>query len=200
MSDTITAKGSDTKYQSHPEGQFVAQCVDTINLGEKVEEFAGKPPKITSKCAIVFRTGERNAETGEYIDVAGEFTVSMGEKANLRKFLEQWRGKPYKVEQIEEGVPLHKLTGQYGLLTVAHKTSRNNRTYAIIGACVGVPQQMQGTLKPYADYKRADFWETRKKEYADGVRAFKASRATAPDEEEFSDYPETDVDDTSLPF
>jgi hypothetical protein len=123
MSDTITAKGSDSKFKPHPEGQFVGQCVDTIDLGDNVETFIGKPTKLSHKCAIVFRTGEKNEQTGDYIDIAREFTVSMGDLANLRKFLEQWRGKPYTPEQIEEGVPLHKLTGNHGLLTVAHKLS-----------------------------------------------------------------------------
>ena len=43
-----------------------------IDLGEKVEAFPGMPEKLTHKCALVFRTGEINADTGELIDVAQE--------------------------------------------------------------------------------------------------------------------------------
>lgn len=197
MSDPITAKGGDTKFRPHPEGQFVGQCVDTIDLGEKVEQYADAPPKLVHKCAIVFRTGERNEQTGDYIDIAREFTVSMGELANLRKFLEQWRGKPYTADQIDEGVPLHKLTGNHALLTVSHKISGNQRTYANITACVGVPKQMQSTVTKYTDYQRAEYWETRKKEYADAARKFRAENGAAPDD----DFPAAlnDVDD-DLPF
>ena len=142
MSDAVIARGSDAKFTPHDAGQFVGQCVDVIDLGQKVEEFAGKPTKLAAKVALVFRTGERNAETGEYSDIAQEFTVSLNEKANLRKFLEQWAGKPYSDEQIEQGVALNALTGRHGLLTIAHKTSGKGRTYATIAACVGIPKQM----------------------------------------------------------
>src|SRR5579864_255671 len=109
IADPVVAKGNDSKFRPHPEGQFVGQCVDVIALGESVEEFAGQPQRLVQKCALVFRTGERNEDIGEFIDIAREFTVSMGEKANLRKFMEQWRGRPYTAEQIEAGVPLHKM-------------------------------------------------------------------------------------------
>jgi hypothetical protein len=196
MSDTITAKGSDSKFKPHPEGQYVGQCIDTIDLGDNVETFIGKPTKLSHKCAIVFRTGEKNEQTGDYIDIAREFTVSMGDLANLRKFLEQWRGKPYTPEQIEEGVPLHKLTGNHGLLTVAHKLSGQGRTYANITACVGIPKQMANSVEKYEGYVRADYWEEKKKGYAEAVRKFRAENAptTRDDEGDFAD------DDDDLPF
>lgn len=200
MPDTITAKGSDAKYRAHEEGQFVAQCVDCIDLGDKVEDFPGTPPKLAHKCALVFRTGERNPETGEYIDIAREFTVSMGDLANLRRFLEQWRGKPYTPEQIDAGVPLHKLAGNHALITVAQRQSAKGRTYANITACVGIPQQMRGNLPTYADYTRAEYWDTRKKEYAEVAARFRSNMAAAPDDD-FSDFPAPLADeDDSLPF
>lgn len=197
MSDTITAKGNDTKYKNHPEGQFVAQCVDTIDLGERVEQFQNQPKKLALKCALVFRTGEKNEDTGDYIDISREFTVSMGDLANLRKFLEQWRGKPYSPEQIEAGVPLHKLTANHGLVSVAHKTSGGGRTYANITACVGVPKQMAGNLPDYVKgYTRADYWADRKTAYAAEARLFRAENGAAPSDDDFG--PADDSDD--LPF
>lgn len=198
MSDQINAKGSDSKFRPHPEGQFVGVCVDTIDLGDRVETFAGTPAKLAHKCALVFRTGERNEATGEYIDIAREFTVSMGEKANLRKFLEQWRGKPYNIEQIEAGVPLHKLTGQPGLLTIAHKTSGQNRTYANITACVGVPKQMAATVHQYTDYVRADYWQEKKDSYAAEARKFRAEQTPTTMDDDDNGY--APADDSDLPF
>lgn len=198
MPDTIVAKGSDAKYKSHPEGQYVGVCVDAIDLGENVETFAGQPSKLAHKCALVFRTGERNEQTGEYIDIGREFTVSMSEKANLRKFLEQWRGKPYTAEQVEAGVPLHKLVNQPGLLQVAHKTSANQRTYALIQSCVGVPMQMAGGIGTYPDYQRADYWEEKKRAYAEAVRKYRADQGPPVDDDDFP-APLHDEDD-GLPF
>jgi len=199
MSDPITARGSDAKFKAHPDGQFVGQCVDTIDLGEKIQDYPGTPSYLAPTCVLVFRTGERNDETGDYIDIAREFTVSMSDKANLRKFLEQWRGKPYTAEQIKDGVPLDKLTGNHGLLTIAHRTSAKQRTYANITACVGIPKQMAAGVVKYTDYVRADYWATRKKEYAEAATSFRAKTATAATDSD--DFPAalTDEDD-DLPF
>lgn len=202
MSDTILARGSDSKFKPHPTGQYVAQCVDTIDLGEKVQDFPGSTPYVAQACALVFRTGERNDETGDYIDIAKEYTVSMGEKANLRKDLQQWRGREYTKEQVEEGVPLDKLTGNHALITVSHRTSGKGRTYANITAIVGIPKQMAGAVTSYSDYVRAEYWETKKKEYAEAAARWKAENdRPAKKSDDFEDFPGALADeDDDLPF
>lgn len=200
MSDILVAKGNDKSFAPHPEGQFVAQCVDMIALGDKVEQYQSQPAKLSPKCALVFRTGERD-ERGEYIDIAREFTVSMGDLANLRQFLEQWRGRQYAPQQIEEGVPLHKLTNQHALLTIAHKVSAKGRTYANITACVGVPKQMASVTDKYSDYVRADYWADRKKEYAEGAAIFRnAHRPTSEADDEGDIAADGEPITSDLPF
>ena len=197
--DTINAKASDSKFKPHAEGQFVAQCADTIDLGEKVEKYQDQPAKLTHKCLLVFRTGQINQETGEPQDIAREFTVSMGEKANLRAFLEQWRGKKYTETQVEEGVPLHKLAGQYALISVGHNTSGNGKTYANIVTIAGVPEMMRKALPTFAAYTRDEYWTKRKKEYAEEARKFKTDAGVQPDS--FEDFPDAPADeDDGLPF
>jgi hypothetical protein len=203
MSDSITATATPSTFKAHDAGQFVGQCVDTINLGEKVQDFPGTKPYLAPTCALVFRTGERNPETGEYIDIAKEYTVSMGDKANLRKDLQTWRGKAYTPEQIEEGVPLDKLTGNHALLTITQRTSGKGRTYANITAIVGIPAQMKDMVQKYTDYTRAEYWETRKKEYAEAAAKFRAEFAPPKPKatEDFSDFPSALADeDDELPF
>lgn len=195
MADEITATGSSVKFTPHPEGQFAARCVDTIALGEKVEQWGDFPEKLVTKVALVFRTGEKNADD-HYIDLSAEFTLSMGDKANLRKFLEQWRGKPYTEEQVEAGVPLHKLLNQNALVSVAHKRSRRERTYAVINAIMPLPKAMPPVAESL--YDRADYWEERKKEYAKGVQDYK--RSVTPVSDDFSDFPEGQDDDSDMPF
>lgn len=209
MADKVTAKSSDAKFKPHPEGQFVGQCVDCIDLGEAVVDFTGKPKYLAQKCALVFRTGEKNPDTGDFIDVSSEFTVSMGELANLRKFLQQWRGKPYTEDQIDAGVPLDKLVSNWSLLTVAHKLSKKGRTYAVIVSGVGVPKQMREGLKDYPDYVREDFWAERRDENAKAARLFRQEIGAEENEptdighaqevEEFTDTNDYESDE-SLPF
>ena len=208
MSDMITAKAAESTFRAHPEGQFVAQCIDCIDLGEKVQDFPGTVPYLAPTCAIVFRTGERNEETGEFIDVSKEYTVSMGEKANLRKDLTQWRGKAYTQDQIDAGVPLDKLTGNHALLTVSHRTSGKGKTYANITAIVGIPKQMAGSVEKFTGYVRDEWWAKKKEESATAADAFRAANAPKQTKSNagplnvFGDVPGAfqEEDDTDLPF
>lgn len=173
MADKVRAKNNDAKFKAHDVGQFVGQCVDVVDLGESVQDFADKDKYLAQKCALVFRTGEKNPETNEFIDVSAEFTVSMGEKANLRKFMESWRGQPYTAEEIDAGVDLDRMERKWALLSVAHKTSKKGRTYAVIVSAVPVPKQMRAGLVDYTEYKRGKFWDEKKAEYAKAAAAYR---------------------------
>ncbi len=202
--DSITAKSSGKTFTPHPEGQFVAVCCDVIDFGEKVEEFVGTPAKLSHKCGLVFRTGELG-EDGKPIDVMREFTVSMNDKANLRKFLEAWRAKSYTEEQAQEGAPLDKLVGVGCLLTIEHKTSGAGRTYANVIGISPIPKQMASYALPSCvDYERPEYLTKRKDEYAEEARAFRATinapKSGRSDDHAFNDFPEAQDGDDDLPF
>lgn len=199
--DPITATATDSKFLPHPEGQFVAKCIDTINLGEVVIDFPGKPPYLASKCVVLFRTGEVNPDTGDLIDIGAEFTISMGEKANLRRFLESWRGKSYTEEEEKKGVPLDKLTGNLGLITVEHRQSAKKRTYALIKTISGVPKQMQAHIPAFPEYtERAAYWTERKEANREAAMKFRASIGQATDDGGDPGPTEPASDDDELPF
>jgi hypothetical protein len=198
MPDVIEAKHTATQFQPHPEGQFVVRCVDAINMGQKVESFQGAPPKLVQKCVLVFQSGEKN-EDGRLHEVSAEMTISMGERANLRKLLEQWRGKSYTDEQARAGVPVHKLVGQPALMTVEHKKSNSGRIYAKISSIAPLPKAMQNAVPELPAYARPAFWQERKDEYATEVSKFLAAQQSSP---AFDDVPDGlgEDDDDDLPF
>ena len=201
MADTVTARDEGQKFTPHPEGQFAAVCVDVVNLGERVEQFKDQPKKLVPKVALVFQTGEVNADTGDLHQVSVEFTVSMGEKANLRKFLEAWRGKKYTDEQAEEGVPVHKLEGQAGYITVEQRKAKSSgNTYATINAIMPLPKGMMKPTLPA--YTRPEFWTERKKANAEAAAAFKRElHPVGAAAGSFEDFPEAlDGGDDDLPF
>ena len=194
MADEVTATNDGGSFEPHAAGQFAARCVDVLNMGEKVEQFGDHPQKLVKKCALVFVTGEKR-DDGNPDTVSVEFTVSMGERANLRRFLEDWRGKSYTDEEADAGVPIHKLEGQPALITVEHKKSSKKRLYAKIKAVQPLPKQMQASAPTSEGYKRAEWWGERKKEYAAGAKLFKENAATMPDE-----VTEPDDNSDDLPF
>ena len=203
--DHVVAKNEGgAAFTPHPAGQFAARCVDVIDLGEKVEQFKDNPAKLSHKVALVFRTGEKNPENGEVIDLAKEFTLSMFELANLRKFLEAWRGKTFTDDEVEEGAPLHKLCGITALLTVEQKKSGANRTYANIISINRLPKMMESGAPIGDDYERPEYLVKRKADYAVDATAYRAkigapsARANNPDG--FEEFPAA-VDETDdLPF
>lgn len=195
MADEVTAKDSGVKFLPHPEGQFVAQCVDVVNLGERVKTFPGTPAKVQPVVALVFQTGELR-EDGTPFEISAEFTVSMNERAGLRLFLEAWRGKSYTEDEAKAGVPLHKLAGAAALISVEHKQSAQGRTYGKIKGISPLPKQMP---KPdfVTAYGRQDYWTEKKAKYAEEVKAFKAD-TEAPHDDFVTGTGETNASD--LPF
>jgi hypothetical protein len=192
--DEYTIKDEGTTFTPAPEGQYVAVCVDFINLGDTVEQYMDNPPRLVSKGVLVFQIDERNLDTGKRFEPSVEKTLTFGEKAGLRKFLESWRGKAYTPDEAKKGAPLHKLVGQCGIVTIEHKTSAAGRVYARISNITPV---MKGVPKIEAEnYARSEHWAKKKDEYLTKARTFMAAAEVSHDREEAP--PHDDSDD--LPF
>jgi hypothetical protein len=189
MADEITIKDDGKKFTPCPEGSQHAVCVDVIDLGETMESFQGNPPEKKRKIALVFQTDEENGETLKRYEPSIEFTASFGTKANLRKFLGNWRGKPYTDEEAQQtGAPLHKLVGVNAILNVQHKTSGAGRVYAII-ASIAPPMKGMVKLVP-ASYERSEHWAKRKAEYAEKVAQAGTGRTPVNGAAPYGDEPE----------
>ena len=179
MSDQMIVKNEGgAGFAPHPEGSAFGVCVDVIDLGEKVERYQNNPPKIVPKVAIVFQSSELNPDTGNPFEVHVEKTVTFGNKAGLRDFLERWRGKAYTDAEAANGIPLHKLEGVNAMLIIEHKLSGAGRTYAKISNIA--PAAKGATKLQPRNYQRADFWATRKAEYAKGVAEHRATQPAPP--------------------
>jgi hypothetical protein len=143
----IVAKDSGGNFPKAPEGQWPAVCVDVIDLGMVETTWQGKT-KQQHKIVVVFQIAELD-EKGERYRTAQRFTLSMSDKANLRKFLESWRGKRYTDEEAREGVDIELMIGVNALIQIAH----NDRGYADITSVMKLPKGME-QLEPL-DYMRA---------------------------------------------
>ena len=171
----VTAQGGDNQYEPHPEGVFLARCVDVIDLGEKVESYLDGPKKLVPKLALVYVTGEVKEFNGqpELHTLTKEFSATFGEKANLRKWATAWRGKSYKDSELVDGVDFGKMCGAFAQISVEHVTSRQGRVYANIASIGPV---MKGVEKPShlgAEYERPKYLSDKKGAYAVEAAAFK---------------------------
>ena len=191
MADSITARADDKPFTIPPEGSYTAICVDIVDMGEQLNEHFGK---WQHKCALIFQIDEKNPDTGRRFEMAERHSVTMGEKANLRKFLGQWRGKMYSDAEAKEGAPLEKLVGVNALVQIGHKASPSTgKVYANIISIMPLPKAMP-KIAP-EKYERAEYWADVKK---------KARQPGAiPSESGFGDFPqalEDNEDPDSLPF
>lgn len=213
MADEMTATSEPAREYAKPsEGAVQAVCVDVIDLGFQPHSYQGIDMGTVRKCLIVWQVNEINPdEHGQRHIVAKEFTFSMSEKANLRKFLGMWRGKSYTDAEAMQGVALHKLVGVNCILQLEHKPSKANpgRSYVNL---IGITPLMKGMplLKP-SEYARPD-WLTKRfqpsaQPFVDQGAKPAAPQATRrghdepppPDDSDYpSDYDEDSMD--GLPF
>lgn len=160
-----------------PEGQHVAVCVDVVDLGIVKTEWKGEA-RTVHKCRIVFEIGE-TMENGNRFTVSQMFTASLGEKANLRKFLESWRGRAFTKEELA-GFDTEQLIGAPAVVQVVH-AEKGDKTYANINS---VMKLMKGLpkLSPSNDYIRV---KDRKEQNGNG--------SSPEQEQQFEDFPADEV-------
>jgi len=197
MADEIFAKDS-SNYEKTPEGSYHAVCVDVIDLGYRYNR---KFDKTEQKCAIIFQTVEKG-KAGKRYEIAAVYTITFSEKANLRKFLAQWRGKSYSDVEATVGAPLHKLEGKAAYITVEHRTS-GDKTYAnIIGimkAPPGLPELFVENYTRSANWKKTTEAEAHEQWSKQHTPEVPKPAQPAPDFEDFPD-PYEDSHDEPLPF
>ena len=78
--------------------------------------------------------------------VSIELTRSVGERATLRKLLEQWRGQAFTAKELAS-FNLKNLLGKACLLTLVHKTSQAGRNYCAIQGMAKLPKGMKAPAK-----------------------------------------------------
>lgn len=145
----------------HPAGTFPAMCVDLIDLGMKVSDFQGQK-SASQSCVFVFSTGETNSQ-GYAFFPHREINVSLNPKSTLYKFLSAWRGRPIDPKEAQD-FELRQFVGKPALISIQHATSKAGNPRAEISSIMPLAKGM--ALPPHAEYKRADFWAERKKQYA----------------------------------
>lgn len=132
----------------HPAGAYHVVCIDVIDLGMKQTKFGPK-----HKVAIRFTAGLREEEEGKLLFVQEQFTMSMNQKAHLRKFVEQWAGQRF-TEQQAKTFDLERLVANGALVNLVHEDSADGeRTYCNIGAIMPPQNPDEVPVLP-SDYDR----------------------------------------------
>jgi hypothetical protein len=141
----LSATGSTTPFEAHPEYDGQAVCVDVTPLKKTQSSFGER-----ETFRIVFETSQLRQNGSPYLVFSRGFTPSLHEKAALRAFLKQWFGRDLtKAEQDE--FDTESLIGRPARVSVVHN-DYNGTTYANIGLIR--PDKSGEPLKPSGKYVR----------------------------------------------
>lgn len=143
MAITATYEGGGS-FEPVPAGNYIGRCYSMVHIGTVQETYQGET-KLANKVRITWELPTElkvfNEEKGEQPHSIGkEFTLSMHEKATLRKFLESWRGKAFTDDEARR-FDITVLLGKPCMLNVIHKTSQTTgKVYAEIASVSPMPK------------------------------------------------------------
>lgn len=139
-------------FKPAPEGMHRAICYRFVDLGTQETDYKGEI-KRQRKILLGFELADA-IEEFEFdgrqerrpFSVQARFTWSMHEKGNLRPFLESWRGKRFKDEDLAAGgFDAKRLVGVPAYLNVLHNEA-GGKTYANISSINPLPAAMKADL------------------------------------------------------
>lgn len=141
----IYAENSGSNYELLAAGSYVARCVSMIELGTQKVEYQDKmtmQKKVRLTWEMPTEKKVFKQENGEqpYV-ISKEMTLSLNEKANLRKFLESWRGKAFTEDESKK-FNICFLLERTCLLNIIHKDKKDGNKRLDIASISQIPKGM----------------------------------------------------------
>lgn len=126
----IIAREPESKYTPAPEGLHQGVCVDVHDQGMQQTPWGDK-----HKVLVIWQLEGVDEDTGKRYQVRKNYTLSLSEKANLRRDLECWRGRKFTKDELQ-GFDVEKLLGANCQLQVVHNLTDDGKVYANVQAIV----------------------------------------------------------------
>lgn len=166
-------KWSDTgggDYEQPPVGTHIARCIKIIDIGTQKGEYQGKA---TSKRQVIVgwelptELMTEGEHAGKPFNVSKFYTASLGEKANLRKDLENWRGRAFTDAELA-GFDSANILGKPCMLSLTTNDKGKVRVTGVMAAPKGmdIPPQVNPTLYFSLDEFNPDTYEA----LSDGIK------------------------------
>lgn len=141
----IARDSGSADFEPAPEGMHPAICVDVVDKG-LVDGTWGQAHKVQFRWQLDGHSDAGLRNDGKQWLVVRQFTLSLHEKAALRKFLTSWRGKVFTPEELQ-GFDLEKVIGAPCILQIIHNTRPDGKVFANIDNIMPLPK---GYNKPVA--------------------------------------------------
>lgn len=134
-----------------PPGTYLARCYRIVDLGTQKSEYLGtikNLPKVMFQFEV---HGEDDRGTplvtskGEPMSISKNFTLSLAEKATLRKDLVSWRGRDFTKEELD-GFEIKNVLGAWAMISVTKSVGTNGKEYTNIASISSVPKVLKNSL------------------------------------------------------
>lgn len=155
--------GGGGDFKKVPPGVYVARCFSLIDMGTQISD-GQYGQKEQHKIRIgfeVFGEDDNGAPLTVVLDgkempltINKTYTLSLHEKAGLRKDLAAWRGRDFTDEEAK-GFDISKLLNVYCMLNVT-LSENNGKTYTNIAGITPLPQALKNA-KPEAVHELVAF-------------------------------------------
>lgn len=132
----LTAKEQGGEFELAPADIYTARCYRILDLGTQIgpEIFGSKKQhKVMLSWELIGKDDPKMQEgdnKGKPFSIHQKYSVSLSERATLRRDLESWRGKPFTNSELA-GFDLTNVLGQYCTIQVVHS---EDGKYANIGS------------------------------------------------------------------
>ena len=141
----IAKEGANFEFRQIAPGSYPARCVRVIDLGTHEAEYMGEmKEKREVMLGFEFPTEMETFDENKWPQPffsSKYFTLSLAEKANLRKFLENWRGKWFTADELQ-GFDLSNLVGIPALISIIEVTNKQGQKRNVIGWASALPKGM----------------------------------------------------------
>lgn len=143
-------------------GMHLARCYRIVDLGTQTTDFQGQT-KHLQKVMLQFEVhGEDDngkalvTPKGEPMSISKNFTLSLAEKATLRKDLQAWRGREFTADELR-GFELKNVLGVWAMITASKAVGNNGKEYTNIVSINPVPVAIKKAGMPQGFNKLATF-------------------------------------------
>lgn len=144
MSLVARDSGGESSFTPVPPGMHLARCYRIVDLGTQKSEYQGQI-KHLSKIMIQFEVHGEDEQgkplvtpKGEPMTISKNYTLSLAEKATLRKDLQTWRGRDFTSDELR-GFELKNVLNAWAMLSVAKSVGNNGKEYTNIMSVNPVP-------------------------------------------------------------
>lgn len=137
---SLTVKENSVEFKQVAPGAYPARCIKVIDLGTQHGEYQGKPT-VKQQIMVTWELPTELIEEGEFAGqpyaVSKFYTASLGEKANLRKDLEAWRGRAFTEAELQ-GFDVKAILGKTCMLSIIHNDKGKAKISGVMALMKGV--------------------------------------------------------------